>query len=252
MDVIFSDFDFTIIFSDHLISDSVRKKLAWLKNNDTCFVLVTGRGRTNLIQAKARDRLDFVDIFVGNNGAVMMNRDFQVLKYSSISSKVLTELVNRMLKLSFSFEKMEFAGLDEIKIFQTEKEILEFVKKTSQVIQVTLVVTIGFPVEKLKEVISDLPINIAVNIAASEMFIDITLKNINKGKAIEEFIKMCPDAIERCFAIGDGENDIPMLAKVEESFTFVNSSSKVQAYAKHLVPNFESFLDAILSEHSNK
>lgn len=64
-------------------------------------------------------------------------------------------------------------------------------------------------------------------------FLDITDRTCSKGTSLLQLRKRIPDA--RLYAIGDNENDIPLLDESDVAFTFENSSDSVKSHADYLV-----------------
>ncbi len=71
-------------------------------------------------------------------------------------------------------------------------------------------------------------------------FLDITDCTCSKGTAIDRLRKRIPGG--RIFAIGDNENDIPLLEASDVAFTFYSSSDSVKSYADYLVDSVEEAL----------
>lgn len=83
----------------------------------------------------------------------------------------------------------------------------------------------------------------------SNSAIEITNKNINKGEAIEEYVRQYNINIEDIFVVGDSGNDISMFKKFHKnSFCMSHSPITVRKYAKYNIDKFEDLSRYILEK----
>ncbi len=66
--------------------------------------------------------------------------------------------------------------------------------------------------------------------------IEIVPRNINKGTALQKYNH---DDKYEIYAIGDGDNDIPMFKVAKASFVMANGSDSAKQHGDHLVPSVE-------------
>lgn len=76
--------------------------------------------------------------------------------------------------------------------------------------------------------------------SSSSISIELTPKGINKGEAVDIYLKNSPELNkDRVYVVGDSGNDVPMFRKYyENSFCMSHSRSGVQKNAKNIIDSF--------------
>ena len=76
--------------------------------------------------------------------------------------------------------------------------------------------------------------------SSSSISIELTPKGINKGEAIDIYLKNSPELNkDRVYVVGDSGNDVPMFRKYyENSFCMSHSRSGVQKNAQNIIDSF--------------
>lgn len=71
-------------------------------------------------------------------------------------------------------------------------------------------------------------------------FLEIMAKDTDKGTALKNICKICNIDIEKTIAIGDGENDIPMLKVAKLSIAMENAMENVKKIADYITDTNEN------------
>ena len=67
--------------------------------------------------------------------------------------------------------------------------------------------------------------------SSGPLFIEVNIKGVDKGKALENFCKLLNIPIEESMAFGDAENDISMLRSAGLSVAMENGTEETKKYA---------------------
>ena len=69
------------------------------------------------------------------------------------------------------------------------------------------------------------------------LFIEINIKGVDKGKALERFCELMDIPIEESMAFGDAENDISMLKAAGKAIVMKNGTPETKKYADLICPS---------------
>ncbi|TWI52309.1 hypothetical protein IQ22_03452 [Pseudomonas duriflava] len=75
----------------------------------------------------------------------------------------------------------------------------------------------------------------AHTVRSQPYYLDITAAEATKGKALNALAKWLDVPLEHTVAIGDGENDIPMLERAGFAIAMGQAEHKVKSFAQHVV-----------------
>jgi hydroxymethylpyrimidine pyrophosphatase-like HAD family hydrolase len=70
-------------------------------------------------------------------------------------------------------------------------------------------------------------------------FVNILASEVSKGEALKVLVSYLEVPLDRVMAIGDGENDIPMLALAGFSVAMANAPEEVKTAADHVTLDIE-------------
>lgn len=89
---------------------------------------------------------------------------------------------------------------------------------------------------------------IPLNNVYKDYMIKEYVKDVNKGTAVNELMKILSSGKKDSFALGDGANDIEMFKAVGEAYAMIQSPPHVKKLAKETVNNFSQFVDKVIKE----
>ena len=261
MKVLASDYDGTLLFNEKFKEGDL-KKIKEFQKVGNLFGLCSGRPFKGIYEF-CKPYIDF-DFYILCTGALVLNKEREVIYKSTISKHLLHKFYDRYQKNYDIF-------------IQANMQIYTFLKEDlgSMVRQV---------ITSLDEVEGDI-YGLSMNAKTDENarkvcldieehfpeltahqnkeYIDITEKGCSKGLGIlklKEIIKILHEKniavivdeellhLEEVAGIGDSYNDIPMLETVDHSFTFPTSPESLTSIVDDVVDSVEEALDILMKE----
>ena len=240
MKVLASDYDGTLLFKEGDL-----KKIKEFQKAGNLFGLCSGRPFKGIYEF-CKPYIDF-DFYILCTGALVLNKEREVIYKSTISKHLLHEFYDRYQKNYDIF-------------IQANMQIYTFLKEDlgSMVRQV---------ITSLDEVEGDI-YGLSMNAKTDENarkvcldieehfpeltahqnkeYIDITEKGCSKGLGILKLKELLH--LEEVAGIGDSYNDIPMLETVDHSFTFPTSPESLTSIVDDVVDSVEEALDILMKE----
>lgn len=235
--ILISDIDGTLIRNGKVATDRI--KLEKFRNSNT-FVLCTGRNYDSFNSFVHKYSFDTFDFAILSNGAMLIDKAFNILYAKKIG---LTELKEQVTKL------VEITGINRLFLVINLKEItfntvtalskaLEAVKETDTIIGLTIELTSK---QAAQVCFNKINRNTSLSIQHNHSYIDIIVKGTSKKVGIETLLsKLAYSSVQ---VIGDGQNDIPMFEVTKESYTFYDSPEIVKDKANFFVEFYDDIFE---------
>ena len=240
---IISDLDGTLLNSEHKISDYTKRVIKSIIDSGIKFFIATGRHHTDVLAIKKI--LDLESTMITSNGARVHDQNNNEILARNIPLSISREIID--LKLNDEIHTNLYAGdhwyTEKIaswtEEFHTESGFtytlanFEDLKNTF--------ITKFFYLHEDPKVMADLEkkfkklysnkLNITMSLP---ICLEIMAKDVSKGTAITEILKLEGIKIEETIAFGDGLNDLEMLGLVGKGFIMKNGSQLLKDNLPHL------------------
>ncbi|MFV0379916.1 MAG: HAD-IIB family hydrolase [Anaerorhabdus sp.] len=250
MKIIGSDYDGTLLIKDKVDEKCVEAIKLW-QNKGNKFGIVTGRSSTSTKKEMISNNLN-PDFIICNNGGVILDAKFNVLKLTLINPDVISSIIDLIKtkecsELSLNDgEYRDSIRLDDKRII---RNLMAPIKSVDQMIADKKVAQIvcGFKKQEdannCAEVINS---KFSEYVEAFENIgcVDIVPKGCDKAKGLSEVAELFNYPLEDVYAIGDSFNDIPML-KQFKSAALEHSVKEVQRHASTLVEDIYEFIEIL-------
>lgn len=232
MKACFFDIDGTLVKSDHTISEAVVDAVQRLEQEGVSPVIATGRSYEALIPIK--ERLGIQSPVICYNGGMIVNgKDDSIMTHHIIPEKASREIIEKARKLDFHllayrkgkliYEKDRAETLEYSNRIKIDGEIVNYDKIEN--LELTKFIMLADH-NKLELVRKELLRESGKSINAffsDPRFLEIVPFGIDKGKAVEEVIKLLGITGDQTMAMGDGFNDLPMLQSVNWGIVMSNA-----------------------------
>lgn len=257
------DLDGTVLNSRSMIDKETIDAFKKLDENGIKFVFATGRVTTSVAYFMEKTGVD--NPLVANNGAaIFLNKD-TLLKESYIDTDILKRLrdfaktrrlyyhfydlntyyseylVNARLK---HLEKEEDTGYGyqvNISISEDPIEQLSINNSKAFKFQIFADEEKGFKKDDMiRELVDEFGDDLYVT-SSGEYFIEIMAKNVSKWQAIMEIAQTLGIKKSEIAAIGDQDNDYPMIANAGLSFAMGNAIDSIKEVADYRVSNNDDY-----------
>lgn len=257
------DLDGTVLNSRSMIDKETIDAFKKLDENGIKFVFATGRVTTSVAYFMEKTGVD--NPLVANNGAaIFLNKD-TLLKESYIDTDILKRLrdfaktrrlyyhfydlntyyseylVNARLK---HLEKEEDTGYGyqvNISISEDPIEQLSINNSKAFKFQIFADEEKGFKKDDMiRELVDEFGEDLYVT-SSGEYFIEIMAKNVSKWQAIMEIAQTLGIKKSEIAAIGDQDNDYPMIANAGLSFAMGNAIDSIKEVADYRVSNNDDY-----------
>ncbi len=248
-----SDFDGTLFFDKEgfEFKEEDIKAISRFQDAGHLFGICTGRPLIG-IREPVKERIHF-DFYIVSSGAVILDRDLQVIDEKCLSREVLNHIYEDFkdvcrVAVQANQKIYSFHGLIPMPIKQ------DIISSPDEIIGDELY---GLSLEtdneekafqvcqRIQEKYGDF-----VDAYQNIRYVDVVSKGCSKGLAIQNFIQK--DHIDLMGGIGDSYNDLPMLEVVDEAFTFHHSPEVVKKSADHLVDSVAQAIDILMASYENK
>jgi Cof subfamily protein (haloacid dehalogenase superfamily) len=235
--VIVSDLDGTLLNNEHHLSPFTRKVLTSLVNAGIKFILATGR---HFIDVKAiTDSLGMDIYLVTSNGAVVTDRNHQVIYSKTIPTHIAQELSE--LHMPMPDIATNIYTFDAWYVDRPMPEYLEFHKdsgfaytladlKTLDKQNITKFFFMGehSDLAELEQMLNDrYGDQLHVTFSLPDC-LEVMAEGVNKGAAIESILAQNHLPLTSAVAFGDGMNDYEMLAVVGLGVVMENAHERLK------------------------
>ena len=247
MYIIFSDVDGTIYDEKSIITDVVKRDVAYAKSKGYEFVIATG----NPVFSKMHWLMEElgVNYIVSSNGAGIYDKNNNKYIHTSF---IPGEKINKIMLLGKKHNLFcDYWDKDKIYVstLSDDKHLPGLTKATIRKNHKDLIVlsnedeiTPGFKIEaygdsknmsKFYKQLLATKMNLQIAYM-SETHIEITNTNINKASGIKLFLQNRNIDITNCMTIGDSANDATMLAASNHSYAMGNAPDNIKKIAKYV------------------
>jgi len=214
------------------------------------FALVSGRSMFNINYLPERGGFE-CDYFIANNGAVLAKADGTVLSAAECEPKIAIPLLEYLLELGCTDIWVTTAF--PCRVFADEKDCDEPGKYTlatlPEIPWYTQMCTYCPSLEAASRVVSDIKKGFGdyLNPLQNGQNVDIVRWDINKANGIRNLTKLLGIKEEDVLVVGNGENDMDMLAAFR-SYAMYNSSEKFKESADGVTQGVEHLIHAELCD----
>lgn len=235
------DLDGTFVFDSVEVSHADLRAFKILSKNMYTAV-ATGRSVKEINHIELENKID-LDYLIGFNGALVVDRDGNVLHDQPIPKQKLVSLLEFIKEENLIFDALD--GNERIGNFQHENPDslwnmnLICVENPFAMLEDKTIYKINLRpsretsdslYKRLKELFPNLSIY-----QTGKTRIEITDEGISKGSVLS----LCKqDENTEVLAVGDSENDITMFEEADISFCLNHATPKVSRYATHLINRF--------------
>jgi len=244
--MIFSDMDGTLLKDDYEVSQGNRDAIEKAVAMGTSFVVCTGRGAFGVVEVlKQMNLMGKEGYAICQNGGTVYNlKNMELEIRHGFSSSILLPVAKRVRELAleiYYYDDFRFMAEKETArvrkycaVMSTEMHLLK--EPTDYDGSFTKCLITG-PREKLlalrKEIsyLEETEIDIFFS---SPIFMEIVKKGVNKGRAMAEIAEKVSVSLDEVIAVGDGDNDIPMIRCAGLGIAVANAEDEVKAVAKHI------------------
>jgi len=260
------DLDGTLLDNDHNITADNVKVIEALKEKDIPFVIATGRIYPSA--AEFSKDLGLTTPIIACNGAVIKDPvEDKIIKDYPVSTDSMIELIKICKKYDIYFhiytidtvyaERNErlIAKYNEWKKLDPKRSLVKtaVVEDIVPVIKDNIVYKLGIYVDEegAKEAYEEMvKIPGITSCFSLTTLVDIFNENASKGIAVQELAKMYDLNQENVMALGDNENDMPMLEYAGLGIAMKDARDQVKAAADEVtVSNGESGVAVAIRKH---
>ncbi len=263
--IVATDFDGTLLQSDHTVSERSRNTLTMLGEIGILRVIATGRSLYSLQKVLKEDIP--IDYLIVASGAGIYCRESNMLIYNTTLSTGDTEFIgNQLVALGcdfmvhlplpdnhrFLFHKKNVVNLDYQKRFEIYKEHAYPLKELSELVDgSSQFLIVDFPDGRLYEELSQILSNYTVIRTTSPLdhrssWIEIFPLETDKGKTLKILTENYGLGPGDVLSIGNDFNDVHMLRWTEQSRVVSNAHSDLRAEFRTVSSNDEEgFSEAV-------
>lgn len=239
-----SDMDGTLLNSNHLISVENQQAILAFQDSGGCFSFATGRALCSVIRFAGPLSARYGILC---NGSIV----YDFLKNSIVSlyplpkqaknfaDEILSEQLEVGLQIysDFGVFTLQYNEVIGMKGVPEENSGLLTPLKLLPDLWCKMIMT-GKPekMQELKKHINDHYPQLKA-MRSGRHFCEITNVEANKGKALQEVCKLYGIPLEKTVAVGDSENDLPMLKVASLALAVENAMDSVIELADYTIPN---------------
>lgn len=255
--ILFSDIDGTILDEFKPISKKDQEAITRLRKEGHCFAFCTGR---NYQETKVISHFFEYDYMVLNNGAMIVDKDDQVLLRKQVKNDTAKKIFRRCFQkypyLNYSFydgnHTYIYFGKDNTCVLTKngfEKIDDDFVELFENMEDDFDIFCANHPDGKLDEIL-EIQKYIDENYEGvhgtlNTKFLDITVDHCSKGTGLLELAALFDEEVET-YCIGDSYNDISMFQTAMHPYTFKRVEDEVKKHTEKQVDYVYELIEDML------
>ncbi len=246
--ILVSDFDGTLANSNNKISDTNLSAINGFISRGGIFVLSSGRATDGI--SKILLSQGFSGLLSSFNGAVLYDlNERKILGSKCVTTNLSLRFIEYATKnglyyhlygeegFNFPFETERTSLYEKLTLVKGKKieDMYSFVKKTSMETPKILVFDDEDKLDAHFDSLTSLLPECDV-VRSTENMIDINLKGVNKGSALDLIARNFNAKVEDIIAVGDAGNDLAMIERECLSVAVANATKEIKAVAKVISP----------------
>lgn len=253
-----SDFDRTL-YRNFQISKQDLTAIAKWRKKENIFAIATGRDETSIRKKLLEWNLE-PDYYICNNGARIISADGELIAQSPMDSPLSCSVADFLIKQDLSFAvtigKIRYkilspSGKDGYPELSEQISADDFYMKPPAVLQIHK--RFETPESAVKLACELNSCFLGISAFANEKNVDIVADSVDKGKGVQLLLAwlerkkpVCQDGvIDHVVAIGDSQNDIPMIRKYH-GFTVSTADTEVKKIASAVYSDVAECLKNII------
>lgn len=255
--ILASDLDGTLI-KNEVVSDKDIQAIKKLKDLGHKMIISTGRSPSGVKHLTDKTPIEY-DYLVLCNGALVLDRDHEIIIKKEIPSSVIKDLHQTILKNEeyiFYVDDGKHSMLLEGCVTEPYVDSGYFTKRIShqgvlershEYVLLSLLSKDGTveAAEKIKNYVLDKHGD-KVEAFRNQIFVDIVPKGCSKGEGINSVLAKIEEEIVGVYTIGDSWNDVSMFEITENSYTFHEVEEELKNYAKNRVNYVHECIEEML------
>lgn len=242
--LIATDVDGTLLHSDHTHPLELPNLIQTLKEHNILFTLASGRPYITLLHTFDIDTADL--LFIAENGAHVVYKN-KALSIHTLDSDLVSKLVNITRKIPMAYPILStpdgaFVENDDPDfIMELEKYYLKYTlvpditKIQCDIVKYTVCDLAGAEKNSYSH-FADYKDSLQISIAGL-VWLDMMVKGVNKGKAIQEIQASFGISEKETMVFGDYLNDLEMMKSAYYSYAMDNAHSDLLSVARFRAPS---------------
>ncbi|VEU82602.1 HAD family hydrolase [Acholeplasma hippikon] len=230
--VLFSDYDGTFYRNELELRQNI-EHVNKMRENGNLFVITTGRSFQSFKNVQAKNYAPF-DYLILCGGALILDKDLNILKKSLMTSFQITSIINELTKFRAFYQDLTFVTL----------ETRELMYESSQEItKITMNCQDREKAYEISEALQNLLIGINVYVIdiGKGYLVEMVDHRINKSKAISHLIEMKNLNEYEVITVGDSANDLEMIRDFN-GYIMDNAVSELKTYSNKVVKDIHHLL----------
>ncbi len=252
-----TDLDGTLFSSFGTLSKTAKDALIALRKKGVIVVISSGRPYYSIQRTIPKECYDYASCMNGQqivhqtNGSIIQHRDLNPEEISYLTGMI--EKYPVVLACSFEHQFTHYCSPKMVwryHVYEFGRYVLSKLRRSKfyheelrtdyQMLDQEKIGKICFSANNrtLKKVVNELKPKHFSYFMVSPVWLEVQPENISKGKALQEIMALENLQKDACVAIGDGENDLPMLEAVTHSVAMKNAMSSVKKVCRYEADSF--------------
>lgn len=200
--ILFSDYDGTFYRNEEELKNNI-ESIKKVQEKGNLFVITTGRSLLSFNKVQERNYTPF-DYLILCGGALILDKNMNILKKSLMSSFQVTSIINDLIKFKNVYTDLTFVTVN------TREQVYH---SSDEITKITLNVFDKDKAYEISESLQNLLIGInvyVINIGKSYL-VEMVDYKINKSKAITHLLNDQSLQDYQVITVGDSSNDLEMI-----------------------------------------